>query len=120
VREQEQMAYYGHHTPPVSQPRFPPPQPAPERNVATPLSHVGYAPPPQPPPNSHSQRQFEFNQEVQQRNFEQERSRQIRNQREALKAEEVQRRRQQEAELRRTQEQAFRRPEERYTGMPPR
>ncbi|KIW09564.1 uncharacterized protein PV09_00437 [Verruconis gallopava] len=121
---QEQMAHqqrYGHHTPPVNQSRYPPPQAVPERSTATPLSHVGY-----PPPQDHHaqavQRQYDYNQELQRRDFERERSRQNRIQQAAADAEVLQRRARMEAEVRRVHEQQqYRRPEEqRYPGMPPR
>lgn len=106
---------FGHHTPPVSQPRFPPPQAVPERSTATPLSLGGYPAQrelhvQQP---SMSQRQYEFEEEQRRRDFERERSRQTRIHQAADDANRVQ------MDLRRAQE-AYRRPDERYPGMAPR
>lgn len=121
-REQVELHQrFGHQTPPVNNPRFPPPQQAvPERNTATPLSHVGY-----PPREAHNQqlaqRHYEFEQEEQRRHFERERARQSRIHEAAAQAEDTQRRIQLETLRRNGQEPLFRRPEDRYSGgMPPR
>lgn len=122
---QEQLLHqqrFGHHTPPVTQPRYAaPPQAVPERSTATPLSHGGY-----PLARDHhsqqayAQRQYDIEQEQQRRDFERERSRQSRIHEHAAAAEERQRQIQLE-QLRRNQEPMYRRPEERYQpGMPPR
>jgi serine/arginine repetitive matrix protein 2 len=110
---------YGHHTPPINQPRFPTPQAMPERNTATPLAHAGY-PPPQDVHSVQMQRQFDIQQELQRREYERERSRQSRIQHAAAEADELQRRARADAEMRRMQEHNYRRPDERYPGIPPR
>jgi len=119
---QEQMAHqqrFGHHTPPVNQPRYAPPQAVPERSTATPISHGGY--PSQRDvqhQQAYTQRQYEFEQEQQRRDYERERSRQSRIHEAAAAAEE--RQRQIQLDAMRRQEPMYRR-EERYPpGMPPR
>ena len=112
-----QQQRFGHHTPPVSQPRFPPPQAVPDRTTTTPLTHGGY--PSQRDLHAQqqamSQRQYEFEEEQRRRDFERERSRQSRIHQAADDANRVQL----EA-ARRAQEQVYRRPDERYAGMQPR
>jgi hypothetical protein len=112
-----QAQRFGHHTPPVNQPRFAPPQAVPERNAGTPLSLGGYPPPRElhVQQQAMSQRQYEFEEEQRRRDYERERSRQSRIHQAADDAARIQ----MEA-ARRAQEQVYRRPDERFPGMPPR
>jgi serine/arginine repetitive matrix protein 2 len=82
-QHQHQHRFGGHHTPPVTQPQFAPP----ERSGPTPLSHPTYAPPPDAGqlqhPDSRSQQQLEYQAELRRRDYERERQRQERMETEA-------------------------------------
>jgi hypothetical protein len=83
VQQQHQHRYGGHHTPPVTQPHYAPP----ERSGPTPLSHPAYAPPSDvghlQHPDSRSQQQLEYHAELRRRDYERERQRQERMETEA-------------------------------------
>ena len=108
AREREQQLQYrdqivaaqqrfGHNTPPVTQQRYAPP----ERSSATPLGRLGFPPPESQPHLTLDQRQYEYQQELQRRDYERERQRQERIEAEALHRQQIQAKRAFEEGLRR-------------------